>query len=82
MATFRFEVNNKPTKNKTYNILLCITVDGKRKRLKTSVDLKRRSDFNTQAGQLDSPLRTELQSVECNSRRRAGTSEAEIQGIA
>ena len=51
MATFRFEVNNKPTKNKTYNILLCITTDGKRKRLKTSVDVKRRSDFNPKAKQ-------------------------------
>lgn len=51
MATFRFEVNNKPTKNKTYNILLCITTDGKRKRLKTSVDIKRRSDFNPKAKQ-------------------------------
>ena len=51
MATFRFEVNNKPTKNKTYNILLCITTDGKRKRLKTSVEVKRRSDFNNKAKQ-------------------------------
>ena len=51
MATFRFEVNNKPTKNKTYNILLCITADGKRKRVKTSIELKRRSDFNTKARQ-------------------------------
>jgi integrase len=51
MATFRFEVNNKPTKNKTYNILLCITTDGKRKRLKTSIDIKRRSDFNPKAKQ-------------------------------
>ena len=51
MATFRFEVNNKPTKNKTYNVLLCITTDGKRKRLKTSVEVKRRSDFNNKAKQ-------------------------------
>lgn len=51
MATFRFEVNNKPTKNKTYNILLCITTDGKRKRLKTSIDIKRRGDFNPKAKQ-------------------------------
>lgn len=51
MATFRFEVNNKPSKNRTYNILLCITADGKRKRLKTSIDIKRRSDFNPKAKQ-------------------------------
>lgn len=51
MATFRFEVNNKATKNKTYAILLCITTDGKRKRLKTSIELKRKSDFNTKAKQ-------------------------------
>ncbi|MCT3817090.1 integrase [Elizabethkingia anophelis] len=51
MATFRFEVNNKPTKNKAYNILLCITTEGKRKRLKTSIELKKKSDFNTKAKQ-------------------------------
>lgn len=51
MATFRFEVNNKATKNKTYAVLLCITTDGKRKRLKTSIELKRKSDFNTKAKQ-------------------------------
>lgn len=51
MATFRFEVNNKATKNKTYNILLCVTTDGKRKRLKTSIEIKRRSDFNSKAKQ-------------------------------
>ncbi len=51
MATFRFEVNNKPTKNKTFCVQLCVTTDGKRKRLKTSVEVKRRSDFNTKARQ-------------------------------
>lgn len=51
MATFRFEVNNKPTKNKTYSILLCVTTDGKRKRMKTSIELKRKSDYNTKAKQ-------------------------------
>lgn len=51
MATFRFEVNNRLAKNKTYNILLCITTDGERKRLKTSIDLKCRSDFNLKAKQ-------------------------------
>ena len=50
MATYRFEVN-KPTQNKTYNILLRITTDGKCKRLKTSIDLKGRSDFNLKAKQ-------------------------------
>ena len=51
MASFRFEVNNKPTKSKTFVILLCITTDGKRKRLKTSIELKRKSDFNTKSKQ-------------------------------
>lgn len=51
MATFRFELNNKPTKNKTHVLLLCITTDGKRKRIKTSIELKKKSDFNTKAKQ-------------------------------
>ncbi len=51
MASFRFELNNKPTKNKTYVLLLCITTDGKRKRIKTSIELKKKSDFNTKAKQ-------------------------------
>ena len=46
MATFRFELNNTPTRNKKYSIFLCVTVDGKRKRLKTGVELYKKSDFN------------------------------------
>ncbi len=58
MATFRFEVNNRPTRNKTYVVLLCITDgDGKRKRLKTTIELRRRTDFNTKAKQ-DNWIRT------------------------
>lgn len=57
MATFRFEVNNKPTRNKTYVVLLCVTTGSKRKRVKTSIELKRRSDFNLKAKQ-DNWIRT------------------------
>ncbi|MDL2320023.1 site-specific integrase [Alistipes sp. OttesenSCG-928-B03] len=51
MATFRFGVNNRPTKSKTYVVFLCVTVDGQRKHIKTSVEVKRRSDFNSKAKQ-------------------------------
>lgn len=51
MATFRFGVNNRPTKNKTYVVFLCVSTDGKRKHLKTSIEVRRRSDFNTKAKQ-------------------------------
>lgn len=51
MATFRFELNSKPTRNKTYSILLCVTANGKRKRVKTSIEVKRKSDFNYKAKQ-------------------------------
>lgn len=46
MATFRFELNGRPTKNKTYVVYLRVTVDGKRKLIKTMVELARPSDFN------------------------------------
>lgn len=46
MATFRFELNGRPTKNKTYVVYLRITVGGKRKLIKTMVEIARPSDFN------------------------------------
>lgn len=47
MATYRFELNTKPNKNKQYNILLCITIAGKRKRIKTDIYISHKKDFNT-----------------------------------
>ncbi|HYQ58482.1 MAG TPA: phage integrase SAM-like domain and Arm DNA-binding domain-containing protein, partial [Draconibacterium sp.] len=48
--TFNLELNSKPSKkNGTYSILLRITQDKKHKRKKTSVELKRKSDFNSKA---------------------------------
>lgn len=46
MATFRFELNGRPTKNKTYVVYLRVTVGGKRKSIKTNVELPHQSDFN------------------------------------
>lgn len=46
MATYRFELNAKPNRNKKYNILLCVTIAGKRKRIKTDIFLNRKGDFN------------------------------------
>ena len=46
MATFRFELNGRPTKNKTYVVYLRVTVGGKRKLIKTMVEITRPSDFN------------------------------------
>lgn len=46
MATFRLECNNKPSKNGKYVILLCVTINGKRKRTKTHIELKSPSQFN------------------------------------
>lgn len=46
MATYRFELNTKPNKKQQYNILLCITIAGKRKRVKTDIYLNRKSDFS------------------------------------
>ena len=36
-VTFNFELNNKPSKNKTYAILLRITQNQKHKRIKTPI---------------------------------------------
>lgn len=46
MATFRFELSNKPNRNKKYMLMLCVTVAGKRKRIKTPIELSKRADFN------------------------------------
>lgn len=46
MATYRFELNTKPNRNKKYNILLCVTIAGRRKRIKTDIFLNRKKDFN------------------------------------
>ena len=47
MATFRFELNGRPTRNKTYVVYLRVTVSGKRKLIKTPIEVARPSDFNT-----------------------------------
>lgn len=46
MASFRFELNARPTKNKTYVVYLRVTVGGKRKLIKTIVEVSRPADFN------------------------------------
>lgn len=46
MATYRFELNAKPNHNKKYNILLCVTIAGKRKRIKTDIYLSSKKHFN------------------------------------
>ncbi len=46
MATFRFELNGRPTRNKTYVVYLRVTVGGKRKLIKTMVEIARPCDFN------------------------------------
>ncbi len=47
--TFNLELNNKPSKNKTYAILLRITQDKKHTRKKTSIEVKKKNDFNSKA---------------------------------
>jgi integrase/recombinase XerD len=47
--TFNLELNNKPSKNKTYAILLRITQDKKHTRKKTSIEVKKKNDFNAKA---------------------------------
>ena len=49
--TFNLELNNRPSKNKTYTILLRITQDKKHTRKKTTVELKSKQDFNPKAKQ-------------------------------
>lgn len=48
MATFWFELDHKPTRNKTYNLYLMVTAAGKRAKKKTGIQLKRIDDFNPQ----------------------------------
>jgi integrase len=49
--TFNLELNNRPSKNKTYTILLRITQDKKHIRKKTTVEVKNKLDFNPKAKQ-------------------------------
>lgn len=46
MATFRFELDHKSTRNNTYNLYLMVTVGKKRTKKKTGIQLKRIEDFN------------------------------------
>ncbi len=46
MATFRFELDHRPTRNKTYNLYLMVTVGKKRTKRKTGIQLNRIDDFN------------------------------------
>lgn len=48
-TTFNLELNPKPSKNKTYTVLLRITQDRKHKRIKTSIEVNKKSDFNPKA---------------------------------
>lgn len=48
-TTFNLELNTKPTRKKTYSVLLRITQDRKHKRIKTTVEVKKLSDFNPKA---------------------------------
>lgn len=47
--TFNLELNNRPSKNQTYAILLRITQDKKHIRKKTTVEVKKKTDFNSKA---------------------------------
>jgi hypothetical protein len=51
MATFRFEISGRPSRNRTYVLFLCVTVGGKRTKIKTSVELRSKNDFNPKAKQ-------------------------------
>ncbi len=48
-TTFNLEVNNKPSRKNTYNILLRITQDRKHKRIKSSIELRSPKDYNPKA---------------------------------
>ena len=45
-TTFNFELNNKPNKEGKYIVMLRITQNRKLKRIKTCVELNRKSDWN------------------------------------
>lgn len=49
--TFNLELNNKANKDGTYTVYLRITQEKKHKRVKTIVDVKRKTDFNKKAKQ-------------------------------
>uniref|UniRef100_UPI0030794DE9 hypothetical protein n=1 Tax=Phocaeicola coprophilus TaxID=387090 RepID=UPI0030794DE9 len=49
MATYNFELNNRPTKKGTYVVMLRITENKKHKRIKTSVELKSPKYWNQKA---------------------------------
>lgn len=49
MATYNFELNNRPTKRGTYVVMLRITENKKHKRIKTSVELKSPKYWNQKA---------------------------------
>ena len=46
MATFRFELNGRPSKEGKYVVYLRETIEGKRRLIKTPVMVDRRSNFN------------------------------------
>lgn len=50
-TTFNLEINNKPTRKGTYNILLRITQDRKHKRIKSTIELRSPKDYNPKAKQ-------------------------------
>jgi len=50
-TTFNLELNNRPTKNKTYSILLRITQDKKHIRKKTTIEVTKKDHFNPKAKQ-------------------------------
>lgn len=50
MATFRLEINkNRPTRNNTFVVWIRITIAGKRKLLKTPIEIEDAEDFNPKA---------------------------------
>ncbi|MEI8203370.1 MAG: site-specific integrase [Bacteroidota bacterium] len=48
-TTFNLELNNKPSRKNTYNILLRITQDRKHKRIKSTIELRSPKDYNPKA---------------------------------
>lgn len=67
MATFRFEINkSRPTRNKTFVIWLRISTDGKRKLVKTPIELKSPKDFNSKARQSNWVRTSEPKSAKWN----------------
>lgn len=50
-TTFNLELNKKATRKNTYSILLRITQNRKHKRIKTSVEINNKKDFNPIAKQ-------------------------------